>query len=803
MKQFNKPILKQDKAATSEFTITTTREFLNALNKPNEAVARYQAQRKQLVANGLSGKELKSATFTKGLIPCVAFSGVPVQGGRRKTTDYDSQSSTGIFLIDIDELDDLDEVNRVRKIVEGMPSCLFSFRSPSYNGIKAGFNVGEVKSDKEFKEFFYKFEYYFKTEHDITIDKSCKDIFRLCFLSYDPRFYENEDAEIAALDDVPNNNCFDPDYDDLDPVTDYKTVPSSPANTHYPKMTVEEVSSMLDCVPHTDYERWLQVGMGLKEWDQFLGLQLWDSWSLEDHKLWKDGECAKKWETFTHHSITLATVRHIAQKNGWVKAPDLNKDDEIVSEINEQYALVVMGNKVVVAKKHNNGAYSFLSVQSFISLLGNKYKIVTSDSGKIKHIDHSRIWMSNANRRTYTNGIGFAPEQDLGEHKLNMWTGFGYERIPYDLKIIKPLIDYINGLATDKEEQAYLMGWIARGFQKPHLPAEVAIVLRGDKGVGKGTLGKILCRLWGDRHSLTITSAIHLTGNFNAHFDNKAFMVSDEALYHGDKKGEAVLKALITEPTLNIERKGFDVIQNKNCMKLIINANDEWVIPSSRDERRFFCLHVVDKHETKTAKDNSFNHVYELHDDSRAMGMLIDYLLSYDITDFNNRLYPETSENNSQRALSMGVIPRYLIDICDRGSAQVPVISSYDSRNGVTPMIWHQRVSADLLMTGLMSWGKDHFKNGWEKPTRVQLTSYLKALGIKSKNMRNVAKRWTGTETEIISKVSKGLDIGSQEELHNRVCEYQNVRGAIKFNGNSEILPALKTVDEWSEVDYL
>lgn len=796
MKQFNKPILKQDKAATSEFTITTTREFLNALKKPNPAVFRYQAQRKQLMAGGLSGKELKSAAFTKSLIPCVAFSGVPVQGGSRKTSDYDPQSSTGILLIDVDDLDELDDVKRVRRIVEGLPSCLFSFYSPSGNGIKAGFNVGEVKSDEEFKDFFYKFEYYFKSEHGIIIDPSCKDIFRLCFLSYDPRYYENEDAEIAELEDVPDNNCFAP-------VTNSKPEAHSGANKNYPKLTSDEIISMLKHVPHTDYDRWLQVGMGLKEWNQTQGLPIWDSWSTQDCELWKDGECARKWKTFSRHSITIATVRDIAQKNGWVKEQNLSEDDEIVNEINKKHAIVVMGNKVVISQEDENGGYSFLSEQAFSLLTRNKYKTVVNGEGKPKLITHSSIWLASPNRRLYKGGIGFAPEQDIGEDKLNMWTGFSYERIPYDLKIIKPFIDYINGLAADKEEQTYLMGWIARGFQKPHLPAEVAIVLRGDKGVGKGTLGKILCRLWGERHSITITSTQHLTGNFNAHLSNLAFMVADEAIYHGDKKGEAVLKSLITEPTMVIERKGFDVIQNKNCMKLIINANDEWVIPSSRDERRFFCLHIVDKHNTKIAKEKLFNHVYRLYDNARTMGMFLDYLLSYNLTGFNHRVYPETVENNSQRALSMGVIPRYLIDICNRGAAQVHVISSYDVSNGVTPMRWHKRVSTDLLMTGLISWGKDNFKNGWEKPTKKQLISYLKELGLNSQSVRGVAKRWTGTETEIINKTSKGWDIGSPEELHGRVCEYQNVMGAIDFDGNTETIPELKTVDEWHEVDEL
>ena len=50
-----------------------------------------------------------------------------------------------------------------------------------------------------------------------------------------------------------------------------------------------------------------------------------------------------------------------------------------------------------------------------------------------------------------------------------------------------------------------------------------------------------------------------MTGNFNAHLEERIVLFVDGAYWAGDKQGEAVLKHLTTEPTLPIERKFRDV----------------------------------------------------------------------------------------------------------------------------------------------------------------------------------------------------------------------------------------------------
>ena len=48
----------------------------------------------------------------------------------------------------------------------------------------------------------------------------------------------------------------------------------------------------------------------------------------------------------------------------------------------------------------------------------------------------------------------------------------------------------------------------------------------------------------------------------------------------GDKKGEGVLKALITEPRLQLEAKFRDPIMVENRLRIIVASNNDWIVPS-------------------------------------------------------------------------------------------------------------------------------------------------------------------------------------------------------------------------------
>ncbi len=100
-------------------------------------------------------------------------------------------------------------------------------------------------------------------------------------------------------------------------------VPPSPP----PWSEAEEarIRSALACVPATDYDDWIRVGMGL-HWTGWgaPAFQLWDEWSRTAPEQYKDADVPKKWESFGRSNdgkpVTLGTLFRMAKDRGWIEA---------------------------------------------------------------------------------------------------------------------------------------------------------------------------------------------------------------------------------------------------------------------------------------------------------------------------------------------------------------------------------------------------------------------------------------------------------------------------------------------------
>jgi phage/plasmid-associated DNA primase len=87
----------------------------------------------------------------------------------------------------------------------------------------------------------------------------------------------------------------------------------------------------------------------------------------------------------------------------------------------------------------------------------------------------------------------------------------------------------------NREFAEYVVRWIAWAIQNPAAQAEVALVLIGHKGAGKGTLVRVLQRIFG-AHAFQVTSREEVIGKFNGHLQDCVLFVADEAYWGGDKR---------------------------------------------------------------------------------------------------------------------------------------------------------------------------------------------------------------------------------------------------------------------------
>ena len=205
------------------------------------------------------------------------------------------------------------------------------------------------------------------------------------------------------------------------------------------------------------------------------------------------------------------------------------------------------------------------------------------------------------------------------------------------------------------------MDWMADVMQRPEKQGEVAVVLRGGEGVGKGILARAMKYLLG-QHSFAISNSKHLTGNFNAHLRGCVFLFADEALYAGDKAHVGILKSIITEPYLTVEGKFQNAAMAANRLHLMLASNEMWVVPASMESRRFYVLDVSDAH----ANDHDYFKAIQDELEHGGYEAMLHELLSRGITS-NLRSPPVTAALITQRTLSLPVTEAWWLDCLMRG----------------------------------------------------------------------------------------------------------------------------------------
>ena len=334
---------------------------------------------------------------------------------------------------------------------------------------------------------------------------------------------------------------------------------------------------------------------------------------------------------------------------------------EAVEEVNNKHFVVTVSGQTVIASLEHDHALNrerlVFSQERDIKLRYRHRRYLVGFTQRSAEIwkGLGEAWLEHRNRRNYER-LALIPNGDVPPDTFNLWRGFGVEPRAGDWPLIR---QYLFEVICSKSEGDYgwLLRWMARAVQYPELHGEVAVVLRGQKGTGKGTLNQILRRLF-RQHAMQITNPAHLTGRFNGHLADVLFLFVDEAFWAGDKTGEGALKGLVTEPTIPIEPKFINLFQATNRLKILMASNADWVVPATADERRYFVLDVSD------CRRDDRNYFTRLHNaiDGPELPALLDHLLKLDLSDFDFRTPPHTAALNAQKLVGADSLTGFWFD---------------------------------------------------------------------------------------------------------------------------------------------
>lgn len=334
-----------------------------------------------------------------------------------------------------------------------------------------------------------------------------------------------------------------------------------------------------------------------------------------------------------YYDLTTLAVKHVQA----LQRPDNNRvevDPALLSgyspaqqahllELNERCAVGLRGNNLCfIWQPNKNKPPNFLSQRDAQTREATRIVYVKGEGGGTQKKVMFNEWREWPGRREYDE-IRFAP--GVQDPKIyNLFYGWDVEPKSGSWQLLQ---DHIRRMiCNDNPEQfVWFMTWLAHIFQHPGSKPSVAVVIRGKKGTGKSIVFDFIQKLMSN-YFYKIADSKRVLSNFNAPYENCILLLMEEAFWAGDPGKEAILKDLISSPTLSIERKGLDSYMANNYMRIGMISNDRWVVPASDDERRYAIFDCSDEHRGDTVY---FKAMIEQMNNGGLEAMLYD-LLTYE-----------------------------------------------------------------------------------------------------------------------------------------------------------------------------
>jgi P4 family phage/plasmid primase-like protien len=252
----------------------------------------------------LSEGKGSTAGGLKRKLPCITVS--CSMSSRARNAPVRARVHSGWLQCDFDGKENIGlDQNETRKELEADPHIGAVFVGPSGVGIKCAIRIDGTRH----LESFHAAADYFMDKYGLAIDQACKDVERLCFVSYDPDAWCRKD-EAKVLPIVKKAAL---------PLAEKmlslpKQTERTPAQDQQAELTAADVREILSYLPkRPDYDTWLRVASGVfSTLPLDTAIQVLNEWAPEE----RPGEYEHKYRNRLKR-ITIRTVIHYAQQHGF------------------------------------------------------------------------------------------------------------------------------------------------------------------------------------------------------------------------------------------------------------------------------------------------------------------------------------------------------------------------------------------------------------------------------------------------------------------------------------------------------
>lgn len=491
--------------------------------------------------------------------------------------------------------------------------------------------------------------------------------------------------------------------------------------------------ALLNCIQSDPYAEWVRIGMALKSCgDEYV--LLWHEFSSRFGGYDKD-ETQRKWDSFHPEEISIASLAAIVRETQPMAVDSIFKDApvvcpymntvfspvyfqsimDLVTELEVAERLAIQFCESTFAFVYND-AESVYALKCVDQITGGVYmKRVASDvfeSELKRHMTFSykrcaeEVAAAISDKSVKENERMFgsvnllnllprvknrydsivnAPGVPYKEGQLNTFRG--YDVLPsgqpmYEPVLSKILFDHIRHVlcGNDTEEvYSFFLKWIYTVACVPGKRTGVCVLLSSGEGTGKNLFTSLLCRIMGSSSICAVESKIFC--RFNSILENKALVVINELASTGKAYAHSdMFKTLITDDTLNIEKKGLPTETVKNYLNFILTTNNENVINVTAGDRRFLALRCK---EHRVGESYYFKDLADAIEDPMCVQEFVDVLVTQfkDEDPFNASQLPMTEiKKDLQRDNAHPVIGfidnnrSFFSQYCVLGTSMIPAI---------------------------------------------------------------------------------------------------------------------------------
>lgn len=294
---------------------------------------------------------------------------------------------------------------------------------------------------------------------------------------------------------------------------------------------------------------------------------------------------------------------------------------------------------------------------------------IPTSKGGFKHVNVFDYWLKQYPAHTVFDKVLFDPTlKKTPPGVLN--TFFGYNKVKPKTGDASPITNHILNVwcCGDVAVYNWLTTYLANIFQNPGKRYPTAVAIIGNQGSGKSLVFDKGLLPMVEPYGHMCSSRDEVSGRFNASVQNKIVFVAEEAIFHSDHATASKLKAWISAPTINVERKGFDVEVSNNYARFFFVSNEEHVLKLDPDDRRYLIL--------QTSRDvvNDLDYFKKLSEwfDHGGREIWMNYLLTWNPEDHGLtweklQTAPKTDIKLRQIMHSLGPVDNFLRDLAIYG----------------------------------------------------------------------------------------------------------------------------------------